>query len=58
MSGGQAHLEFNKSNNPILMKANLTAGHSGISGRFASLKEVAMEYAFLLRIDKEKGKSH
>ena len=50
--------EFNKSNNPILMKANLTAGHSGISGRFASLKEVAMEYAFLLRIDKEKGKSH
>jgi len=29
----------------------LSAGHSGVSGRFESLKEVAMEYAFLLRID-------
>jgi oligopeptidase B len=36
------------------MKVNLSAGHSGVSGRFASLEEVAMEYAFLLRIDKEK----
>jgi oligopeptidase B len=44
--------EFNKSNNPVLMKVNLSAGHSGVSGRFASLEEVAMEYAFLLRIDK------
>ena len=44
--------EFNKSNNPVLMKVNLSAGHSGGSGRFASLEEVAMEYAFLLRIDK------
>ena len=34
------------------MKVNLSAGHSGVSGRFAGLEEVAMEYAFLLRIDK------
>ena len=46
--------EFNQSTHPILMKVNLSAGHSGVSGRFASLAEVAMEYAFLLRIDKEK----
>ena len=46
--------EFNQSKHPILMKVNLSAGHSGVSGRFASLEEVAMEYAFLLRIDKEK----
>ena len=44
--------EYNKSNNPVLMKVNLSAGHSGVSGRFSSLEEVAMEYAFLLRIDK------
>ena len=43
--------EFSKSKNPILMKVNLSAGHSGLSGRFARLKEVAMEYAFLLRVD-------
>ena len=43
--------EFNRSKNPILMKVNMSAGHSGASGRFESLKEVAMEYAFLLRID-------
>ena len=48
--------EYNKSNNPILMKVNLSAGHSGVSGRFASLEEVAMEYAFLLRIDKKTRK--
>ena len=43
--------EFNQSKNPILMKMNMSAGHSGVSGRFESLKEVAMEYAFLLRVD-------
>ena len=44
--------EYNQSSRPILMKVNLSAGHSGVSGRFAGLEEVAMEYAFLLRIDK------
>ena len=43
--------DYNQSSNPILMKVNMSAGHSGVSGRFESLKEVAMEYAFLLRVD-------
>ena len=43
--------DYNNGINPILMKVNMTAGHSGVSGRFESLKELAMEYAFLLRLD-------
>ena len=45
--------DFNQSENPILFKVNMSAGHSGVSGRFESLKEVAMEYAFLLRVDSD-----
>jgi oligopeptidase B len=35
-------------NNQLLLKTNMDAGHSGASGRYESLKEVAFEYAFLL----------
>ncbi len=35
-------------NNLLLMHVNMEAGHGGASGRFASLKEVAMEYAFII----------
>jgi oligopeptidase B len=35
-------------NNLLLMHTNMEAGHGGASGRFASLKEVAMEYAFII----------
>lgn len=34
--------------NLLLLKTNMGAGHSGQSGRYDSLKEVAEEYAFLL----------
>jgi oligopeptidase B len=34
--------------NILLFHTNMEAGHSGASGRFESLKETAMEYAFLL----------
>jgi len=43
--------DYNTSKNPILFKVNMSAGHGGVSGRFESLKEVAMEYAFLIRVD-------
>jgi oligopeptidase B len=36
-------------NNRLLLKTNMGAGHSGKSGRFDSLREVAEEYAFVLR---------
>lgn len=35
-------------NNPLLFKTNMGGGHSGKSGRFESLQELAEEYAFLL----------
>lgn len=33
---------------PYFLKINMDAGHGGVSGRFASLKETALEYAFAL----------
>ncbi len=33
----------------LLLHTNMTAGHGGASGRYDYLKEVAMDYAFLLR---------
>jgi oligopeptidase B len=40
-------LRTNK-NEPLLMYCNMETGHGGASGRFESLKETAMEYAFFL----------
>ena len=35
---------------PILLKINMEAGHQGESGRYDSLKETALEYAFAVSI--------
>lgn len=38
--------------NILIFKTDMTSGHGGASGRFESLKEDALEYAFLLKIEK------
>jgi oligopeptidase B len=40
----------NTSDNLIVLKTNMKAGHGGASGRFEQLKEVALDYAFSLKI--------
>jgi oligopeptidase B len=39
--------EVKTDNNKLLFWCNMDAGHGGKSGRFESLKEVALEYAFM-----------
>jgi oligopeptidase B len=43
--------DHNKAPTSILLRTNLEAGHGGASGRFAVIKEVAEEYAFLLKLE-------
>lgn len=37
-------------NNLLLLKTNTDAGHGGSSGRFEHLKEIALEYAFIISL--------
>ncbi len=41
----------NTSGNLILFKTEMDAGHSGTTGRFESLKEDALDYAFFLMLE-------
>jgi oligopeptidase B len=34
--------------NPLLLVTNMGAGHGGASGRYDRLREIALDYAFLL----------
>jgi oligopeptidase B len=34
--------------NALLLKTNMSAGHGGASGRYDYLREIALDYAFLL----------
>ncbi|XCI75525.1 MAG: S9 family peptidase [Flavobacteriales bacterium] len=43
--------ELKKGDNNILLHINMDTGHGGASGRFEALKEVALEYAFLLDLE-------
>lgn len=42
--------ELKTDSNLLLLRTNMDAGHAGASGRFDRLKEVALVYAFLLRV--------
>ncbi|MGZ8509601.1 MAG: S9 family peptidase, partial [Chitinophagaceae bacterium] len=43
--------ELKTDNNKILFHTNMDAGHGGASGRFDYLKEVALQYTFLLTLE-------
>ncbi|MGB3591518.1 MAG: S9 family peptidase [Nonlabens sp.] len=43
--------EFNNADTTILFKTDLSSGHSGASGRYDALKEVAIDFAFLLDLE-------
>ncbi|WP_370449524.1 S9 family peptidase [Apibacter sp. HY039] len=43
--------ELKTDSNLLLLETNMDAGHGGASGRFESLKEVALEYAFYLLLE-------
>lgn len=43
--------EYKKGDHILLLHTNMDAGHGGASGRFEALKEVAMDYAFLLDME-------
>ncbi len=40
----------NASDSLILLRTNMEAGHGGASGRFEALREIALDYAFALKI--------
>ncbi len=42
--------QLNTSDNLVLLKTNMEAGHGGASGRYERLKEVALDSAFALKI--------
>jgi oligopeptidase B len=46
---------LNTSRNLLLLKTNMDAGHGGASGRFEALKELALDYAFALKIADKAG---
>ena len=41
---------LNTGANLVMLKTNMDAGHGGASGRFEALREVALEFAFALKI--------
>ena len=43
--------ELKTDSNILVFKTDMSAGHGGASFRFESLKEDALEYAFLLKLE-------
>ncbi len=46
--------ELKTNDNILLFKTDMSSGHGGASGRFESLKEDALEFAFLLKLENKK----
>ncbi|WP_292010884.1 S9 family peptidase [Chryseobacterium sp.] len=46
--------ELKTDNNILIFKTDMSSGHGGASGRFESLKEDALEYAFLLKLENKR----
>lgn len=42
--------DHNQSGKPVLLKMEMGAGHSGPSGRYEYIKEIAFDYAFLFKV--------
>ena len=47
--------ELNTSDNLVLLKINMAGGHGGASGRFEQLHEIALDYAFALKVADRAG---
>ena len=45
--------EFKTDNNLLLLKTEMDAGHGGKSGRDGAIEEIALDYAFILKISKK-----
>jgi oligopeptidase B len=43
--------EYKTDENQLLLHTNMEAGHGGASGRFERLREVALEYVFILNLE-------
>lgn len=43
--------EYKTDDNLLLLKTDMETGHGGASGRFQALKEIAFEYAFILKLE-------
>lgn len=49
--------DHNRGQNQIFLKTNMDAGHGGASGRYESIKETALEWAFMLWVDEKQKNS-
>ena len=45
--------DFKTDNNLLLLKTEMNAGHGGKSGRDGAIEEIALDYAFILKITKK-----
>ncbi len=45
--------EYKKDNNILLLKTEMEAGHGGKTGRDSGIEEIALDYAFILKITKK-----